>query len=62
MRSDREETLELLVIEVIRDFAVMLVSQVLTVPLDVPVFPVNQGFQANKERKAHVASLDNKVS
>ena len=62
MRSDQEETLGLRVTEVIQDFAVMPVNQVLTVLPDVQVYLANQDYQVNKAQKAHVANQDNKVS
>ena len=49
-------------IEVIQDFVVMLVSQVLMVPPDVQVYQASQVFQVNKAPKALAASQDNKVS
>ena len=48
--------------EVIQDFVVMLVSQVLMVPPDVQVYQASQVFQVNKAPKALGASQDNKVS
>ena len=48
--------------EVTRDFVVMLVSQVLMVFQDVQAFPVNQDYLVNRDQKARVVSLVNRVS